>query len=355
MLTIDASKSSPGRASSASRTRLLLLVGLLVTCVPVALSPARPASASTPLALGAIIDNPCDGAALDTYASLVGRMPALVMNYQSWGEYWNSFPTRCMDTAWARHSMMVWTWDSNAGNDTDPQYKDSAIAAGTNLLPANTQSGAISFDTYVTQWALAAKAWGHPFFLRFDHEMNGNWYGWGTGPGNPLGNTPDDFVAAWRHVQDIFAAVGATNVRWVWAPNTLSHSSPLDTTLADYPGDNYVDQTGFSAYNTGATGQWHEWVSLASLSTPIYNALTQLTTKPVMLCETASAEPGGDKAAWITQGLLTDLPSLFPRIDAVVWFDKDKETDWRVDSSFASLSAFRSVVASPLYQGEGAG
>ena len=28
------------------------------------------------------------------------------------------------------------------------------------------------FDSYITRWAAAARSWGHPFFLRFDWEMN---------------------------------------------------------------------------------------------------------------------------------------------------------------------------------------
>jgi hypothetical protein len=34
----------------------------------------------------------------------------------------------------------------------------------------------------------------------------------------------------------------------------------------------------------------------------------------------------------------------------VVWFDEDKETDWRVNSSASALAAYRRVAASPLYQ-----
>ena len=46
--------------------------------------------------------------------------------------------------------------------------------------------------------------------------MNGNWFAWMEGVN---GNQPGEYVAAWRHVHDIFTAVGATNVSWVWCPN----------------------------------------------------------------------------------------------------------------------------------------
>jgi hypothetical protein len=35
-----------------------------------------------------------------------------------------------------------------------------------------------TYDAYITQWAQDAKNWGHPFFLRFDHELNGWWCPW---------------------------------------------------------------------------------------------------------------------------------------------------------------------------------
>ena len=58
-----------------------------------------------------------------------------------------------------------------------------------------------SFDWYIRRWATGARDWGHPFFLRFDHEMNGDWFPWSEGVN---GNTAGQFVAAWRHVHKLF-------------------------------------------------------------------------------------------------------------------------------------------------------
>ena len=63
------------------------------------------------------------------------------------------------------------------------------------------------YDSYIPQnVAEDARDWGHPFFLRFDWEMNGNWFPWSEGVN---GNQSGEFVAAWRHVHDIFTSVGA--------------------------------------------------------------------------------------------------------------------------------------------------
>jgi beta-mannanase len=39
--------------------------------------------------------------------------------------------------------------------------------------------------------------------------MDGNRY-------RTMAHSPEDYVAAWRHLHDLFAKRGADNVRWVW-------------------------------------------------------------------------------------------------------------------------------------------
>jgi len=68
-----------------------------------------------------------------------------------------------------------------------------------------------------------------------------------------------------------------------------------------------------------------------------------------MIAETASAEEGGDKAAWIRSALLHYLPLRYPKVRALVWFDEEKERDWTVDSSEATLREFRAAAAHPYY------
>ena len=76
-----------------------------------------------------------------------------------------------------------------------------------------------------------------------------------------------------------------------------------------------------------------------------------MSSKPVIIAETSSSESAADKADWIRNGLLRTIPQQFPRVRAVVWFDRSMEQDWRVDSSQASLEAYRDVVSSSLYGG----
>jgi hypothetical protein len=79
-------------------------------------------------------------------------------------------------------------------------------------------------------------------FIRFAHEMNGNWYPWSVDPGNA-----DAFVQAWRHFralqQDIFP-----QGQLVFCVNRESIGSDLDWRTI-FPGSEHVDVMGVDYYN----------------------------------------------------------------------------------------------------------
>jgi hypothetical protein len=299
-------------------------------------APSRPAR--TPVALGATISRDStfvstDPGLLDQYANLVGGMPSIV----NIGGDWVNAPTfkpYVMDYIHNYGSTPMWTWEPADVTIEGPQpaFTDREITAG-------------RYDGYIHNFARAAKAWGYPFFIRFAHEMNGDWYPWATGKGNPNGNEPADFTAMWRYVHGIFRDVGAHNVAWVWCVNTPYPGSTPISQL--YPGNDVVDWIGIDGYNHGGP----QWQSLQQVFGDTYATVTAHTSKPIMFSEVSSSEEGGSKAQWITSGFLDTIPKRFPRVHAVLWFDWRMSQDWRVNSSAASLAAFRKVVGSPLYKG----
>ena len=101
-------------------------------------------------------------------------------------------------------------------------------------------------------------------------------------------------------------------------------------------------------YNWG-TVSGHQWQPFAQVFQQTYNELLAITSKPLMIAETASTEQAGNKAAWITDAFTRQLPHAFPKIKAVVWFNENKETDWRIESSHAAQAAFASAIASNVY------
>lgn len=300
--------------------------GALVAALVFALAPAALAAPQAPVALGVHLPYVSDsGAEIDAYASEVGARPKIVMLNQGWDEPL-LYPGQ-MRAITSRGATPLITWDPI---DSAGGIPLRAIAAG-------------AHDDYLRRSADMARAWGGTLYVRFAHEMNLPEAP--DGPGRN-GNTPAQFIAAWRHVVGIFRNAGADNVRWVWSPNVQCFGRCPFT--AFFPGDEWVDWVALDGYNYAAASHV-PWFSFTTLFAGSYDIITRLSAKPVMVAETASAEDGGDKAAWIRSAFLRALPTRFPRIRAVVWFDQAKETDWRVDSSTASLNAWRDVVSSPLY------
>lgn len=313
-------------------SRCLMAVAILFA----ALATSAP-SAGASIQLGAYVrDAPGNGRVLDDYASLVGQKPAIVMWYRSLDRPL-MYPNEIANLAARGQTPMV--------------SLEPVDASGADIPLARIAAG--EYDGYLHQAAAVARTWNSRLLIRFAYEMNlspGAGIPWGGGQGAFAGNSAGDYVAAWRHVVELFRADGVANAEWVWAPNIDDGGIPFSQY---FPGDVWVDAVGLDGYNWGsafaATG--HSWLSAADTFASSYATLIQLSSKPVMITEIGSAEIGGDKGAWILRGFLDEIPRLFPRVSAVVWFNVQKEADWRVDSSPAALAAFRTVAASSLYGG----
>ena len=333
------------------------------------LNPSAPPNNSGPIYWGALISGstygvgsaPQDMRSVAAFEAHTGKKVSIIHFGQAW--YSNGtplgFPTTSFDNVRSHGSIPLFSWSSRDDHhlSLDPSFRSSVVTSGT-------------YDSYIHQFAVDAKAWGHPFFLRFDWEMNGWWYPWaegklGTGTAIYNGNRPGDYVAMWKHVHDIFTQVGATNVTWVWCINEMTTTSagqhPPMTQI--YPGDNYVDwtgmdnynrYTGWESFNTTLTGSGTNWV----LNT-YQSLLDTAAAKPIMLAEFGSKEDATDgqrKANWLTEALTVQLPSHFPQIKAAVYFNWDTTTDPTnpdssivIESSAAAQAAFANGIALPYY------
>jgi glycosyl hydrolase family 26 len=183
-------------------------------------------------------------------------------------------------------------------------------------------------DRYLTSIATALRSLDGRVFLRPFQEMNGSWFAYG---GDPAG-----FVAGWRHMHNLFRAVGATNVVWEWCPNAADQPAGAPHWTAYYPGDAYVDWVGVDGYDHLERNR-----TPMRLFGPFYNDYRQ--RKPIMIAETSALEPR--KAAWITRwdALLPHMPD----IAGLVWFDSyraDRGWNWEITTSPSALSAFRALL-----------
>jgi hypothetical protein len=317
---------------------------------PVAAGPTQP------LYWGATIGDhltgdqaPWDMNAVTQFEGEAGKSASMVQFFQPFAQCggsgcsFYSFPTTPMDDIRAHGSIPVLSWSSQSipSNLNEPDFQLSDVISG-------------RYDSYIAEFATEAREWGHPFFLRFNWEMNGNWFPWAEGVN---GNAAGESAAAWRHVHDIFAAAGATNVSWVWCPfvdpgSSLTHLASL------YPGDAYVDWTGLDGYNWGTNpASPRGWRTFDQLFRRTYDEIVEevAPSKPMMLAEVGSSELGGSKADWIRDAL-TRVPTEYQQIRALLWFDKfDDDMDWPIETSAPATTAFAEGVQQPAYVGAGYG
>jgi beta-mannanase len=193
------------------------------------------------------------------------------------------------------------------------------------------------FDNYIASFADQIRTWNGHLGLRFIHELNAPYYPWGAGVNK---NSPADAINAWKHVREVFIRMGATNITWIWSANI--HADGTIPFKSVFPGDDWVDLIGLDGYNGGSALPWGGWRDPEQLFGPSIDDLSQLSQRPLALTEVGCVEEGGDKANWIKQLFAMAVAR---RLRLVIWFQYDKEADWRFDSTPASANAFRNAVS----------
>lgn len=269
---------------------------------------------------------------LDTMAGVVelersiGTTFPLLHAYTAWGDRpEHRFPHGLLTTIWNLGSVPVVTWEPWLTVFDSVRYS---------FLPLRTERdrhglAAVArgdYDFYIDGWAAEAASFGHPFYLRFAHEMNDAYrYPWG-----PQNNTKEEFIAAWRHVVDRFRAAGAHNVIWVWSPHVAYEYWDLY-----YPGSDYVDWTATGVLNFGPIAHWSRWWTFEEIFGKKYPRLEEFG-KPIMVAEFGSLAVGGDRARWYRDAL-AGLPARHPAVKAILFFEVDddqtvtyQKVDWSV-------------------------
>jgi hypothetical protein len=287
---------------------------------------------------------PWDMSAVDSFEQIVGKGMSLVEFSSPFAEcrggscHGFRFPAPQMEAIRLHGSIPVLSWGSEIVPRESVEQPDAQLA---DILEGR-------YDSYIREFAAEAAAWGRPFFLRFDWEMNGDWLPWSEAAN---GNAPGEFVAAWRHVHDIFVAAGASNATWVWCPYAdEKHKYPSIKRF--YPGSSYVDWTCMDGYNWGMNAvNPQRWKSFGELFDSTYAQLTEKVApkKPIMIAEFASTPNGGHKGLWI-RNMFAKLPRKYPRIRALIWFDTvDRGVDWPIETSASATSAFAAGIRRGIY------
>lgn len=226
-------------------------------------------------------------------------------------------------------------WDTDAVADVPTTFPTDLKGTGKTLVifwessvdrPYDRLSAG-DWDAPISEFARNARDYADPVvFIPFS-EMNGDWETWA---GTADGNSPEKFVAAWRHLRGLFA--GAPNVLFGWDPNAASFPDREGNRIEDYyPGDDVVDLVGVDGFNFG-----RPWQTFADV---FDDALSRVSAypKPLYVFSTASTE-GPRKAEWIDEA----FAAMRSRgVAGFVWFNTNKERDWRIWSDRKALEAFR--------------
>jgi len=287
-------------------------------------TPATPAPAGPPGALfGAYVQAPGENhdvqmAAVEKRERDLGRRLAIDHHFYPWEK---DFPTEREKADLRDGRIPLISWNGKALN--------LAIGLG-------------QYDDLIRTRAQAVKALGGKVLIRWMWEMDGRQKAEDT-------THPALYIAAWRHIHDLFAEEGTTNVQWVWCPNATAFRTEDDRNApAYYPGDDYVDWICADGYNWAPGRKDDQWRSFASIYQDFYDWGVS-RGKPLMVGEYGVQERSpGEKARWLTDAREA-LKTKFTAIKAVVYFDANKDYDWRVTSSPESLAAFRAMANDPWF------
>jgi mannan endo-1,4-beta-mannosidase len=244
-------------------------------------------------------------AGVTAFTTATGVKPDVVPYYSGWLE---PFQSSFAETA-ARHGAVPLV-------QLDPSHVSLAeVASG-------------EYDGYLKAYAEAVRGYHHPVILSFGHEMNGNWYSWG------YRHTPAAvFVAAWRHIVNLFRALGARNVTWLWTVNIVHPLHGVPSPGRWWPGNSYVTWVGIDGY------YYNSSYTFDPLFGPTIAAVRELTSDPILIAETAVASTAGQSAKIANLFAGVRLYGLL----GFVWFDSVHIEDWRI-SGPAAVAAFRRSV-----------
>jgi hypothetical protein len=247
------------------------------------------------------------------FTDATGVKPAIVVYYSPWNEPFS-------------------TWFAQTARDHDAYVL-------VQLEPKQVTLASISAggsDAYLRAYARAVVAFGHPVILSFGHEMNGSWYPWGYGHASPA-----VFVAAWRHVVQVFRAAGAANVTWLWTVNTIQGAS--SSLRQWWPGAAWVTWTGIDGYYYQAAD------TFGSVFGSTIADIRTFSSAPLLIAETAVGTTPNRESQ--IDALLAGVRA--ERLAGVVWFDEAQHAglyhqDWRLEDDPDALAAFTAAVATYL-------
>ncbi|WP_338677109.1 glycosyl hydrolase [Streptomyces sp. SCSIO 30461] len=278
--------------------------------------------------------------AVYAFEAKIGRRLDLVYNYHDMSR--TPLDGRLLtadEQELGRDRLLMLAWESTVW--TEPHH---ANWTETQLGWKNIASGAYDRDIIDPQ-ARRLKAYGKRLFFSFDQEAD---FRIKEGAGSP-----EEFVAAYRHIHDRFRRLGVDNVVWVWTVSGYLGNAELMKRL--YPGDDYVDWIGMDQYNYYLCHRSPNWLDFERSQRPSYDWLRAHISdrKPLMLAEFATApDPVLPQRQRDWYARIPQVAPSLPRVRALVHWNRavpGAGCDLTVDSG-PGLDGYRIAGRDPYFR-----
>jgi hypothetical protein len=244
-------------------------------------------------------------AAFEDFEARLGRRLDIYHDYHTWAD---PFPSESDRHFAQRGTTLLISW---AGTDT------SAIVSG-------------RYDHLIRSRATGLARLGKPVLLRWRWEMNR------PNLASQI-RSGAEYVAAWRHIHDIFNQIGVSNVGWVWCPLTGGAADQDFSTY--YPGDAYVDWVCADGYPRNP-GQ-----SFEQVFRPFVQWASRVE-KPIMIGEFGRTQGApGSRSKWLDAA--RDYIKSSAQIKAVCYFQSARGAsgNYSVTREADALAALREWAA----------
>jgi hypothetical protein len=201
-------------------------------------------------------------------------------------------------------------FEEDFGTESDLQFVRRGAVLMVSWASGDTRSITMGrHDDLIRAQARRIKAAGTPILLRFRWEMdrpNLRATMWSAG----------DYIAAWRHVRQLFAFEAVRNVSWVWCPTAEGFAA--GQAPAFYPGDDAVDWVCVDVYAA------FKLRPLGDLLSPFLTWAAS-RPKPIIIGEFGVARGWGSaaRAAWLRDAAREFKAN--PQIKAISYFESDPD------------------------------
>ena len=302
------------------KKKLVLIIFVLIGVVVGSIILLQITAPKEPQCYGLYLGQNLDSSVLKSSAEKYGVNPCVILTFIGWGD--RPFADNLKDIQTIKDSGAI------PMITLEPWFNPSQEAVSLQDIASGKE------DVVIEELAAMLKQVGIPVFLRFAHEMNGDWYPWSGAKNAENGG---DYINAYRRVHDIItSSATGTSISWVWGINAEDRpKKDWNDPMSYYPGNDYVDAIGIDGYNP-------DKISFNKIFKDQINHIKDcLPDKPIYITEVASAGIDTDKSGWI-KSFFGKFSRKYNFVPVFIWFDVDKEKNWSIKNDPLSAEAFKS-------------